>query len=337
MARKTGPPSRVPSPFPLEPFFRGLPGCEPFLQEIAERPWDDAIRLIFADWLEDRGKAERAELMRLQIQLAPIPAGARPARESQRVAQLERLVGWPDVLPGVRLERGLYTHAILDRSVFNEWARRRRQDVDKIGSLLRLVGEIRTSIDLQEVTIAIPLGRSWIERLVNSSELATITTLRLAGGGIDYDSVRALAGTTGLAHLKDLDLWGGGIEGDGARVLAAHRVAGQLRCLNLGANRLEDAGAAALAHSPAISDLLALDLMQNNITSQGAKELARGGALVNLTALNLFANKIDDAGARALAASPHLDRLNELDLRGNSISPAGQRAVRERWPFARTA
>src|SRR5262249_42576320 len=41
-----------------------------FLQAIAEAPGDDAPRLVYADWLEDRGADDRAEFIRLQCELA---------------------------------------------------------------------------------------------------------------------------------------------------------------------------------------------------------------------------------------------------------------------------
>lgn len=40
-----------------------------FLAEIAARPHDDAPRLMFADWLEERGEGERAEFIRVQCEL----------------------------------------------------------------------------------------------------------------------------------------------------------------------------------------------------------------------------------------------------------------------------
>jgi uncharacterized protein (TIGR02996 family) len=33
----------------------------------------DALRLVFADWLEDHGELERAEFIRVQIELAKLP------------------------------------------------------------------------------------------------------------------------------------------------------------------------------------------------------------------------------------------------------------------------
>src|SRR5215510_89544 len=39
----------------------------PFLAAIAAEPEDDTARLVFADWLDEHGEAERAEFIRVQI------------------------------------------------------------------------------------------------------------------------------------------------------------------------------------------------------------------------------------------------------------------------------
>jgi uncharacterized protein (TIGR02996 family) len=44
------------------------PQVRAFLDAIADHPEDASVRLVFADWLEERGDP-RAELMRLQAQL----------------------------------------------------------------------------------------------------------------------------------------------------------------------------------------------------------------------------------------------------------------------------
>ncbi len=43
-----------------------------FLAGIRASPDDDTVRLVFADWLEDNGEPERAELIRLQCELEPV-------------------------------------------------------------------------------------------------------------------------------------------------------------------------------------------------------------------------------------------------------------------------
>ena len=45
-----------------------------FLEDITAHPDDDAPRLIFADWLEEKGDSDRAEFIRVQIERARLPA-----------------------------------------------------------------------------------------------------------------------------------------------------------------------------------------------------------------------------------------------------------------------
>ena len=63
----------------------------PFLQAIQESPADDTLRLIFADWLEERGDV-RCELIRLQC--LPASEQADAAREKQRKKASRKWVKW---------------------------------------------------------------------------------------------------------------------------------------------------------------------------------------------------------------------------------------------------
>jgi uncharacterized protein (TIGR02996 family) len=44
-----------------------------FLQAILANPDDDTPRLVYADWLEERGRPDRAAFIRVQCQLASLP------------------------------------------------------------------------------------------------------------------------------------------------------------------------------------------------------------------------------------------------------------------------
>jgi uncharacterized protein (TIGR02996 family) len=46
-----------------------------FLQSILANPSDDAVRLIFANWLEEQGEGDRGEFIRVQCELAKPPPG----------------------------------------------------------------------------------------------------------------------------------------------------------------------------------------------------------------------------------------------------------------------
>src|SRR5262245_27025893 len=61
---------------------------EAFLSDIMANPDDNALRLIYADWLEEHGNPERAEFIRAQIELASPPG--RGTRTRRR--ELERRV-----------------------------------------------------------------------------------------------------------------------------------------------------------------------------------------------------------------------------------------------------
>src|SRR5262245_29077001 len=45
------------------------------LQAVIDNPDDDAVRLVYADWLEEHGQPARAAFIRVQIQLSLLPEG----------------------------------------------------------------------------------------------------------------------------------------------------------------------------------------------------------------------------------------------------------------------
>jgi uncharacterized protein (TIGR02996 family) len=59
-----------------------------FLADICANPDDDTPRLVYADWLEDHGDADRAEFVRAQVELSQPPT----PRSRTRRRQLEQRV-----------------------------------------------------------------------------------------------------------------------------------------------------------------------------------------------------------------------------------------------------
>src|SRR5262245_60334485 len=55
-----------------------------FLSAIVADPADDASRLVYADWLDDHDRAERAEFIRGQIELARVKEDSRERRKLAR-------------------------------------------------------------------------------------------------------------------------------------------------------------------------------------------------------------------------------------------------------------
>src|SRR5438046_2537388 len=66
----------------------GMPmTADPLLQAVLAEPQDDALRLVYADWLEEHGDPDRAELIRLQCELARLEPSD---RRGQRLRRRER-------------------------------------------------------------------------------------------------------------------------------------------------------------------------------------------------------------------------------------------------------
>jgi uncharacterized protein (TIGR02996 family) len=61
-----------------------------FLRKLLEVPDDDGPRLAYADWLEERGEMERAELLRIECVMAELPAD-----DDRRQALRAHLEGLP--------------------------------------------------------------------------------------------------------------------------------------------------------------------------------------------------------------------------------------------------
>src|SRR5262245_33263181 len=91
------------------------------LRAIAQAPDDDVVRLVFADWLDDHGEADRAAFIRLQCQAIHRPDWC-PERawmlwQADRL--LERHPEWRSDLPRLegitwgRFERGFVAEAVV--------------------------------------------------------------------------------------------------------------------------------------------------------------------------------------------------------------------------------
>src|SRR5262249_38181779 len=96
-----------------------------FLEAIRESPEDDALHLVYADWLEEHGQDDRAEFVRCQVDLARLPP-AHPRYPELHLRQLDLLEererdwlgAWADRLGRWEWRRGLLHSATVLPDVF---------------------------------------------------------------------------------------------------------------------------------------------------------------------------------------------------------------------------
>jgi uncharacterized protein (TIGR02996 family) len=294
---------------------------EAFLQHICEHPDDDAPRLIYADWLDENGQPERAEFIRLQLQLAKLAAqDAARALLERRERELLRAHGnkwrrairttatrWPFSRGFVVAHLDLSVDAFVKRAHHDllscpTWTAELRGPTE---SIERLAGSPHlkrlSSLRLWPLKITDPSGQlqpAVVTFLCLSPHTVNLHRLHLYHAQIGDEGVVELAGRLLLARLKELDLCYTGVGDEGVRALAGSPFAAGLESLSLRNNeRLTDAGIVALAASPYLAGLSVLDLALN-------------------PGLGITA-------ARAIADSPSLGKLSRLLFNPSSKRVAG--------------
>jgi uncharacterized protein (TIGR02996 family) len=321
---------------------------EALLQTILAEPQEDAPRLVFADWLDDNGQPERAEFIRLQIEVAT--GSVPPRRRAELYRRQDDLLrahelAWvgplADLVQRARFVRGFVERVTVTAEGF-------LQDGPQLFDLAPVRHVILTDHD------------EHLPRLVKSPLLECLATLELRTGP-DTQGVRLLAASKRLANLTGLVLQSSGIEDEGAELLAQSPHLKRLTMLDLYESPLEVRGIRALARSSNLAGLMTLvlggacqddgdawvsalvetpahlerlnylHLSFNLIGDAGARALARAPQLATLTTLDLTQNQIGAKGARALAESTHLSGLKSLNLRGNPLDEKAQSALRGRF------
>jgi len=288
---------------------------------------DDAVRLVFADWLEDHGDPDRAAFIRVQIELERL---GRPAEQCH----------FGDVRNPARLTAAeAARRAVLRAQEDDLW--------EKNKAAWRAELPVLSGIDwsrprrgfVEEVTAdSFRAFRTHADRLFT---LAPVVGLRFGPSerfseprDLNADSGVRLAAFPALARLRHLEFHGSALGDRGVTALAKSPHVANLASLELSMSMVDDRGAAALAESPHLGNLRGLLLYMNRIGSTGAAALAGSRTLRKLAVLNLELNHVGDAGGRAFARTDHLPdllHLNLFDQFSGDLSPPVVEALRTRW------
>lgn len=273
-----------------------------FLEEVLHRPRDDAPRLAYADWLEERGDP-RGEFIRLQCELAaslPPNAPWPGARELPRLLRLqareaELLSSYAPQWLGPLLEfsaefsfrRGFPNHVRLPASRFVERH-------DKLAAVAPI-----TAVSLSGERIE-------ISAVAESPLLAAIEALSLARSHLGPAALGTLLGSSQLGRLQALDLSSCGIGAADLQAFVRHNPAPRLQALWLNGNPdIGSRGAASLIEADRLASLRWLELAGCNLTDAFAQRLHTWPGLSRLRAMKLKDNPIGAGSLAELIASPY--------------------------------
>ncbi len=314
---------------------------EELLAAVMARPDDDGPRLVYADWLSERGDP-RGEF--ISIQCAP-PREDLEAREAELLSAHSRhwLGGLGDDVLQATFRRGfveqvtmrdaralLEAQALFEREPVTEvvFASARLLDVERLASLEWL--ERLRALSFQG---AASLGLHGLTPLLKSRRLRKLAALAFESQRLGDEGARMLAseGGTTFPALERLSLDDDSITERGASPLAASRWATRFTALSLTDNQLGAEGVEVLAEVRSPGRLVHLALGGNQLRDSGAIVIAQSRRFQTLRTLSLPRDRIGPIGAEALVESPWLSQLTSLDLSGNPVGAAGRKRLQARF------
>jgi uncharacterized protein (TIGR02996 family) len=300
------------------------------LGAIWEHPHEDAPRLVYADWLEEHGQRERAEFIRVQVELARMSYWDDSPRKLELLRAEERLKrlhgpSWRTEVPGstrqVEFSRGFI---LPSRRLSSK-------------GFLRLQPGTFDAAPQWKVTIT---GASSALRLAFASPLlARAVNLDLRAGRNPPDDLFVwLAGAEHLRHLMTLAVTGIPVAPSALSVFLRSAVASSIQSLWLnyfhsGAYRLERESLRIIAESPLAPNLRSLGL---TLTPDGSFP-GRGFPWPRFPRLKWLAldySEMGDDGLRYFLTDELPAELRRLDLQYNRLTDGGARRLAD-WAGGR--
>ncbi|MGI9470452.1 MAG: TIGR02996 domain-containing protein [Rubripirellula sp.] len=285
-----------------------------FLKLILARPDDDDPRLVFADWLGERGDP-RGEFIRVQCRLASMDerdSGRIELEfiERQRFAEHGR--AWSEPLRErvgageVHFRRGLVNQVAMSASLFDaHWKTlaescplesvRILNGRDGWETLLASDGLPRLrGLDLSDGQ----LGLRRLRRLIEGVDLSKLTTLCLGSNNLGSGAMPMITRSPRLSGLESLHLDTLPLDPDGLALLATSEMSRTLSGLSLASASMRDEMLEVLARSDILPRLLRLDLSRNDMLSSDSMQRFVGSPRfaklreVSFRSCNLWASDI---------------------------------------------
>jgi uncharacterized protein (TIGR02996 family) len=295
-----------------------------FLDAIIENHDDDTPRLVFADWLDDHGRPERAELIRLQCRLARMPeADPERWRLLAREAELlrEHKKTWMNEL---RRATGI-SYGPFVRGFVEEVR------VRDVGVFRNRAEEILARAPLRRMKLLSEARRGMVGCLGACPHLGLFTELDLSTLWLEDEPMEAILRSPYLQNLRVLDLTNTRSHRGTVTTLVRESFCRRLEHLSLGYNDVGLRGAVLLSDWPGAAGLKHLTLEFGNLGTAGARALIDSRHLGALICLELHGNRIGSEFVRSLRDGPNRPLLTHLGLGSNSLGSRGASLISD-WP-----
>jgi uncharacterized protein (TIGR02996 family) len=225
------------------------------LAAICDDTDDDQLRLVYADWLEERGDP-RAELIRVEIEYARLPKRdlrREPLRRRDAELLAQHAERWRlPRLAGVTW--GPYERGFVESVTLESWQ-----------AFVRHVDQIAALVPLRSLAIeGVLLTSGQMAALAGWPRLGRLVSLSLVGIGLGVDQARILVSSPYVANLRRLCLADNELRNAGAETLAVSPYVCGLSSLSVADNQIGASGIAALQSSLYLRDLVELDLAGND-------------------------------------------------------------------------
>jgi uncharacterized protein (TIGR02996 family) len=278
------------------------------LRAICDNPDEDTPRLVYADWLDERGgesNEARAELIRLQIvesakaRQKHLTAVGVLRQSTERESELIQRYGGT--------ESGGWTAGLpkLDGVRYQSTGEREWERFD-----CWLANRQEAAVRYTSATAAPPFDRGFPWRVY-----AADADLFLRVAPVLFD-----AAPIAYLHLDKLTV-------EMARRLAASPHLARIRQWQDVDSRRTDRMMEILAGSEHLGNLREMDFSRSPLSAKGLRALLFAPALRAVTRLTFLGCDLGDAGAEAIAESPACARLEHLNLMHRPRSVAGVRAL----------
>jgi len=302
------------------------------LAAIWEHPHDDTPRLVYADWLQENGQPERAEFIRVQVELARLDEWdeeRRPALKKQEEKLLKRCEklwrrGQPAAFKKAPFRRGFVCppdkHMTAERfcalppeafAAAPSWSFTLEGWKSDLGVLARSPNLLR-----------VEALRFWLEptpegagQVLGSPNLRNVRTLTLGLSSIWVRGLPALKANANARDLTELEITDG-LNNPIADVVGSSPAFSNLRALKSSHHTLTAKGVKAIFGSKHLTGLTEL-MLPTWYGEPGLKEIAASRPKFQLRKLNLYGAWTPDESVAAIAEWPCLATVQDLTISGH--------------------